>query len=332
MPTKVQRYSTQKFTERAPLIALGALGLIAIALIASAAFSRQLLQKSVPVSAGNTVKLAPVQPRQSPIGAVRIDATARLPDNAWSTFEVQILDSQGNLLASAVKQAWRESGTWSEEGETGTWSEQDLEGRLDIRRATLEQPIVVAISVLEQGKTSGQPLDTPVNFRVTIWDGSVDRRFLWSGLVGVLILTMMTQNAVSKTGRVVISERINDSDLGGRGVLGGPNTLVQAIIDVISDETSPQRLTANLWIKDSCGEVVYHRELPITLSFKREEGEIESASGQCILNLILESKESYGFYVEITPDAPVDWTFLKVKQGVRTLKSTEVIHIKPSAN
>ena len=310
-------------------MALGALGVIAIAAFVSTLFSRELLQKSVVISSGEMVKLEPIQPQQSPIGAVRIDVIAQLPDNSWSTFEVQILDSQGDLLASAIKQAWRESGIWREEGETGTWSEQDLEGRFDIRRATLDTPIVVSIAVLEQGATSGQSLDKPVTFRVTILDGAIDQRFLWSGVVGVLMLTALAAIAVKSTGQLVISESVNDSDLGGRGVLGGSDTLVRVIIKVIGDETSPWRLNSELSIKDGDGEVIYRNQLPIEFIPFRQEN--RSMIGYGILDLILEPAQSYGFYVEIYPDATVDWTYLKVKQGVRTLHPTKITHIKCSA-
>lgn len=330
MSAVVQRYSSQRFTEWAPLIALGALALLAIAAALSALFSRQLLNERVVVSPGETIRLPPVQPRQSPIGALRIDATAQSPDNAWVTFEVQVLDNQGNLLASAIKQAWRESGAWQEEGESGTWSEQDLIGSLDIRRATINEPVVVAISVLQQGSVSGQSLLDPVPFRVSIWDGVTDHRFLLSGILGVLILAALSAVAVKNSGQEVISHRVNDSDIGERATVGGADALVRVIVNVISDETTPQIMHADLYVKDISGKGIYRRQLPLSLSFRQDDGKIDSAKGYCALDLVLEPKGSYGFYVEIVPDAPVDWTQLKVKQGVRTLLPTEVIHLKQS--
>lgn len=330
MPSKIQPLVTAQFTERSPLAALGALGLLGLALAVSPLFHHQLLSTGVYVGAEETVQLDPVQPRERAIGALRIDAVAQLPSNAWSVFEVQLLDGQGNVLASAIKQAWHESGTWQEEGESGSWVEQDPAGRFDVRQAAIDGPVVVAISVLEQGSSTGQPLDDPVVYRVTVAEGVIDTRFLWSGAVGVLLLAALTAIAVKASGQTIINEQISDSDLAGRGTLGGPNTLVRVIITVKADETSPPELTANLAINDSYGESVYRCDVVISLSMQREEGKVESASGSATIDLVLEPRGSYGFSVEITPDGPVDHTFLVVKEGIRTLTPTEITHIQLS--
>jgi len=327
MPVDVQPYRTRRFTDWSPLAALGALVILAIAAIASPFFSRRLLDTTVIVSPEETVRLEAVQPRGG-LGALRIDARARLPRNSWLTFEVQIFDSQNNLLASGIKQAWRESGIWREDGESGTWSEQDLKGRFDIRRATIDQPITLAITVLDQGQTGGQALAQPVSFDVTVRDGVIDGRYLWVGFFGVLIITLITSLAVGKSGRKVISERVNDSDVAGRATLGGANKLVRVSIDVISDETSPRELQADLVIKDGYGEQLYRRQLPISLKFRRDDGKIDSAKGQASLDLILEPRGSYGVWVEVMPDGPVDYTHLTVREGVRTLQPTEIIRLR----
>lgn len=328
MPSKIQPLRTSQFTERAPLIALGALGVLGVALVISPFFSRRLVQTGISVEPEDVVQLEPVQPRTGQMGAMRIDATAQLPDNTWAIFEVQVLDSQGNLLTSAIKQAWKESGTWYEEGESGTWSEQDRSGRFDIRQANLETPLIVAIALLEHGTVSGQDLDSPLIFHVTIRDGIIDRRFIWSGALGALVLAVLSAIAVKNAGRVAIANMINDSDVVGRETVGGADSLVRVIIRVVSDETSPPTLKANLAINNSYGELVYRCQIPISLSFRKEEGKIEGASGECTLDLILEPKDSYGFSVEITPDGPVDQTFLTVKDGIRTLVPTDIIHIQ----
>ena len=324
MPKKIERYRTSRFVEWSPLIALGALGLMGIAVIVAPFFLRQLLKTKVAVLPGETVQLDPIQPRQSPIGAVRIDAIAQLPTNTWSTFEVQVLDSQGNILASAIKQAWQESGTWEEDGESGTWSEQDLSGRFDIRQATLDAPIVVAISVLEQGTVNNQPLNESVTFQVTVWDGAIDHRFVWSGFVGVLLLTVLAAIATKNGGEIVITKTVKDSDPRGRGRLGNPDKLVRVAVRIVGDETSPRKMKADLAIKDSYGKVIYRCSRPIQFYFRGEERVL----GYCALDLILEAAASYGFSVDIVPDAPIDWTYLTVREGARTLVPTEIVHIR----
>jgi hypothetical protein len=323
MPATVRRYTTERFVEWAPLIALGALGSLAIAGMASTLLSRQLLRQTVTVPVEETVTLPPVQPRQSPFGALRIDATANLPNNTWAVFEVQLLDQQGNLLASAIKQGWRESGTWVEEGESGTWSEQDLAGRFDIRRASIDGPVTVGISVLEQGNTGGGEVTQPVTFQVQIQDGVIDGRFLINGVAGVLMMSVLAVLAVKKSGKVVIAERINDSDVGGRGRLGGPNKLVRMTLKVIGDENTPGTVTAHVFIKDSYGKQIYSGQIQIGFFLKTED----RATGYGNLDFIFDTQDSYGFYVEIMPDGPIDWTHLTVKEGARTLLPTSVIHL-----
>jgi hypothetical protein len=328
MPSKIEKLATSQFVERSPLFALGALSLLAIALIVSPLVSRRLLQQGISVAPGTTVKLDPVQPRKSPFGALRIDSVAQLPANTWSSFEVQVYDTQDNLLASAIKQAWSASGTWQEDGESGVWSEQDLAGQFDIRRSTLESPIVVAISLLDQGRTDGQAWSEPVTFRVSIWDGAIDTRFLWAGTLGSLVLSLMALLAVKGTGTNVIYKHINDSDVSDRQTFGGADTLIRFIIKVWADETCPAKLTAHLVIRDSYGELVYRQQLPLKMAKQRQKEEEDIATGSYTLDMILEPAGSYGVSVEVMPDGPVDYTELLVKQGIRTLVPTEITRIQ----
>jgi hypothetical protein len=62
-----------------------------------------------------------------------------------------------------------------------------LQGGLDVQ-AKKKEPITVAIVVLEYGNTSGQQLEQPVGFKVTMENGVVDTRYLWPGLIGSGIL------------------------------------------------------------------------------------------------------------------------------------------------
>ncbi|MEO0854534.1 MAG: hypothetical protein AAFY15_13680, partial [Cyanobacteria bacterium J06648_11] len=245
--------------------------------------------------------------------------------------EVQIRDRQGNPLAAAIKQAWQESGTWSEGGESGSWSESDTRGQLDVQRAALNQPLQIAIASLEQGTTSGQASTTAVSYDVTVRDGAIDTRFLWSGLVVGLLLSGFAWMTVRTSGQMKISKIVNDSDVSGRGRFGGAGQLVKIAVKVESDETSPSRLRAELAIKNGEGQLVHETAVPIALKLiKDDDGSIDRAVGQCHLNVVLVPEDSYGVSVEVVPDAPVDRTTLQVLQGVRTLGSVEVVEVKPS--
>lgn len=333
MPADVQTYRTAKFANYAPLIGLGALGWLLLAAIASALFSRTLVQQTLQVSPEATVQLEPVAVPQKTVGALRVDTRSVLDTNTWVTYEIQILDRQGNLLATGIKQAWRESGTWQEDGETGTWSESDIGGRLDVQASSIDpQEIVVAVTVFEHGRISGEALATPVPVRVTVRSGVIDSRHLVAGAVGVGLLSAISLIGLKQSGKKVIYEVVQDSDIGGRSVCGGANRLVHLHLRILSDETTPRRghgsLEVDLYIKNSQGELIYEQRLPARLSYRTDDGKLDSARGDLRLNLILEPRDSYGFYLEVVPDGPVDATYLSVYDGRRTLTATEVHHLQ----
>ncbi|NEQ14470.1 MAG: hypothetical protein F6K44_11625, partial [Moorea sp. SIO3E2] len=59
-------------------------------------------------------------------------------------------------------------------------------------------------------------------------------------------------------------------------------------------------------------------------------GKIKGATGKLQTFFLLESRSSYGFYVEVCPDASVDRTTLRVIDGNRTFTSVEVVKISPT--
>ena len=140
----------------------------------------------------------------------------------------------------------------------------------------------------------------------------------------------MTFIAVPSNGKKVISKTINDSDPSERATLGGANKLVRVKINVKSDETSPLTMRARLVVNDSYGEQLYSENIPLGLNFHREEGKLEKVTGFAQKFFILEPQDSYGFHVEVTPDAPVDETTLTVLDGNRTRTAVEVVHIGSS--
>ncbi|MEA5597025.1 hypothetical protein [Rivularia sp. UHCC 0363] len=329
MSANINVKQTNRFIEPGLYIAFGATALVILALIASAFFEKVLFSKNIAVSEEEVTKIEALKIAPQPIGALRIDAKAIIPDNRWVAYEIQLLDKQGKLIASAEKQAWRESGTWYEDGESGSWNEDDLEAGLDVR-AQKDEEVTIAISVLGYGDSSGREFTDPVPFNVKVSNGVIDTRHLWPGLFGTLALTVMSAIAVPLTGKKVISKTINDSDPSDRATLGGANNLVSVKVDVKSDETSPPTMQARLTIKNSYGEQLYDENLPLNLNFHREDGKLERVTGKLKKFFILEPKDSYGFHVEIIPDAQVDRTTLTVRDGTRTRGAVEVVHISSS--
>ncbi len=334
---------TNRFIDPALYVAFGASGLVFLALFASAFFGKVLFSKTVRVSEEEVVKTEVLKLQPQLVGALRIDAKAILPNNHSVVYEIQLLDQQGKLIASATKQAWRESGTWYEDGESGSWSEKDLDAGLDVR-AKKNEEVTVAISVLEyennslaqtrrpvgssgsQPRAAAAPVNS-VNIDVKITNGVIDSRHLWPGLFGTLALAVMTFIAAPRTGKKVIAKTINDSDPSERATLGGADKLVRVKVKVKSDETTPPAMRARLIVKDSYGEPLYDENLPLNLTFHKEDGKLEKVTGQLQKFFVFETRDSYGFHVDITPDEPVDETTITVLDGNLTRLPVDVVHI-----
>ena len=249
--------------------------------------------------------------------------------NRWATYELRVLDKEGNLIVSALKQAWAESGTWREGGESGTWREKDVGAALDVRAGDKPETITLAINILDYTDTSGQPVEgESVSFRIRVLDGVVDTRFLTPGMIGTGGLALFCVLSTSMLGQGVIRKIVFDSDIGGRGIMGGEDNLICCTLRIVADETSPRDLNVNLWLSDGYGENLYHQVTPVKLVFhKDEDGDIKKTTGTFRQYFILEKRGSYGFYIEVTPDEPVDETQLTVREQVKTLTEVWVVEI-----
>ncbi|MDJ0735572.1 MAG: hypothetical protein QNJ47_16185 [Nostocaceae cyanobacterium] len=331
MHVNVDTKKRGRFIEPLPYVALGASALVFLALITSPFFKKTLVNKNVTVNKGQPVKIETLELKSQSIGALRVDAEALIRTNQWVTYEIQLFDSQGKLLASGIKEAWRESGIWREGGESGSWSQSDLRGGIDVR-AKQNEKLTVAINVLGYGDSRGRELNLAVPLRVKVENGVVDTRHLWPGLFGSLALAVMSLISTRYIGKVAIAKTINDSDPSGRGELGGAKKLVRVNVNIEADETSPRELEVKLVINDSYGELVYRRSYPVKVNFKRENGKIEKATAELQAFFILDKPDSYGFHVEVLPDSPIDRTSLKVRNSARTLRAVDVVRIVPKTS
>lgn len=309
------------------LTLLSAVGVFAC-LVFSPIFMRSLVSKTIQVDPDLPEQLAPIQLKKEPIGALRIDLSAAIPDNHWVTYEIQLKDQQGQVIASGIKQAWRESGTWSEEGESGIWTEDDLVGGLDVR-PTKAEPVTIVLDVLEYTDISGKEIDQPVPFEVSVVNGAIDTRYLWTGILGATFLAFLALLVTPSSGKVIIDKSVGDSDISGRGILGGAKNLVRVTVNIKSDEYSPRSLTVLLVINDGNGEQLYSTRHPVHLSLKKSEGgKVTSAKGNLTTFFILEPRSSYGFHVEVTPDSTIDRTALIVREHCKTLIPVSVTSLK----
>lgn len=328
MTSTVKRQTTKSFIERSPFICLLITISLFIALIVAQFVAQPVLSRAIEVEPEETVTLPAINLQRDDIGALRIDVKAVISSNRWVTYEIQLRDEGGQIIASAVKPAWKESGRWYEDGESGTWQEEDLRGGLDVQPGQkTEARITPAIAVLEYTDTAGVEIEQPVRFRVTVKNNVVDSRYLWAGIFGTTCLSILCFFSVAATGTTVINKTIPDSDVGAREVLGGKEKLVRMTVKVKADEIAPRQLRVNFWLKDGFGKQKYGVVYDLNLIRQRRDGELIGSKGKIEKYFILEKRASYGFYLEVTPDASVDETQLIVKEGVKTTKEVEVIKI-----
>ncbi|MGC9505999.1 hypothetical protein [Baaleninema sp.] len=325
MTVTVKTERTSKFLEPGLYVSWFAAGFAGLALILSWFLGNTVIKETVQVPPEDSVELTTLELKPRAIGATRINAVAQIPTNRWVTYELQLLDAEGNPIASALKQAWKESGTWYEDGESGTWQESDLRAGLDVQAQKDKEPVTLAIAVLEYTDTSGNPIEQAVPIRVNVQQGVVDGRYLWPGAIATLILAFLTGRAMKESGRLVLNKSIRDSDVGDRAVMGGKNNLLKLDIDIASDEHTPQTLRVQLWIRDGNGEEIYAKIYPVRPRRITED----IYKSEVVAYFQFPEKASYGFYVEVTPDGPIDLTSLKVFDRVRTSGSVEVVRIEP---
>lgn len=329
MALSIQTQRTHRFLEPTPYLCLLATILVILAALVSLFFSQPLVSSNFQVEEEEPLALTTVQVNPKELGALRIDVKALIPTNRWLTYELQLVDEQGNLVASALKEAWKESGRWSEGGESGTWAEEDLRGGLDVRPTKQEpQKLTIALAVLDYTDTSGREIDEPVNFKVNITNRAIDSRYLWGGFFGTICLACLSFVGVTGSGKIAINKWIFDSDVGERGIVGGKDSLVKVTVKVKADETCPDKLNVNFWLYDGYGEEIYSSIWPI-VSFMRTtvNNELKSARGSVGKYFLLEQRGSYRFYVEVTPDRSVDRTEIIIKENVRTNCKVELLQV-----
>ncbi|MGK7933271.1 MAG: hypothetical protein AB4041_17825 [Microcystaceae cyanobacterium] len=175
---------------------LGLLGSFAplAALITAPFFSQTLLDKGTSVKVENTAVVTEFMLEPRPIGALRVNADAVIPTNHWVVFEIKLVDEQGNILVSVIKEAWEESGIWQEGGESGAWREQDLKAGLDIKGKE-EQKVKLLLTVLSYG-TGNTELEALVSFDVQVKNGAIDTRHLWPAFIISSLLAILGLVAV----------------------------------------------------------------------------------------------------------------------------------------
>jgi hypothetical protein len=320
--------TTGRFIDRWAYLALGVFGLMVIALVTAAIWQKPLINRTLAVPVDSRTALPPIPIQPSLWGALRVDVAAQLPAGEGATYDLQILDAQGRVIASAIKDAWSESGTWREEGESGTWSESELQTGLDLR-ASRAEPITIAIGVQDHTTSSGKPLNTPVQFTVQVDTGVIDDRYLWAGLLGTLCTSLLALLAVPTSGRRVIAKTLSGSEITQRATLGGPNRLLRLVVKVAGYDSCVPSVRLHLTIQDAEGTSRFSDNITLPIRYTKTDGKITGAKATYTAFILLEPRGSYGYRVAITPDEGIKKTTLIVSEEARTLVPVSGYDLSP---
>ena len=158
MAVNVSKFKTTEFLDRWAYFPSSISAFLLLLILFGSPLAKTLVDKNITVTEEEPVKVDTITLPASKLGALRIDVQTYVPNNHWVVYEIQLVDQNGQVIASAIDEAWRESGTWREGGESGTWSESDKLGGLDIRSSQAEK-LDIVIQVLESGTARGQATD-----------------------------------------------------------------------------------------------------------------------------------------------------------------------------
>ena len=328
MTVNVSTIKTTGFLDRWAYFPRVISAFLLLLILCNSPLAKTLVEQKITVTGEEPVKVDTINLPASKLGALRIDVKASVPNNYWVVYEIQLVDQNGQVIASAMDEAWQESGTWREGGESGTWSESDILGGLDVRSSQAEK-LDIVIQVLESGTARGQAADLYVSFDVKVKNGVIQVSHLWWGFFYSMMLGIMALLATPMSGQKALSEKIEDSDPQGKATGGGENRVVRIKFKTKLDENSPRTINIQLSIENVYGEQIYTQANSIRVSLAKDEGSITGGIGKLESFFILEPRSLYRFKVNVQPDAPVDWTSLIVRDGSKTLKEIEVVKITP---
>ncbi len=305
MPFRSTTRRTSRFIDRWLWLSVAALGLVAVAGILSLTLPEILVNQQIRIGVGTTGRLAAMPVAARAWGALRINVRAQLPRQSWVAFEIQILDEGGNLLGSALKQAWR-----------GGQGGPDTIGMLDLRPERARN-LVLAIAVLDAGQL---PANRPVAFSVRVTQGEVDGRYLLAGFLGCTALVVLTTLACRFTGTPIVARTVADSEVHARAILGGRQVLVRATATVETDESGafPSATTLTFQVRDAWGERVYFANSSGRSATFLDWGRSNRQKQRVEWLLILQERGSYGFSIVASPEDSVEYVSLTVREGART--------------
>jgi hypothetical protein len=111
MTVKISYFKTTRFLDFWAYLPAGVTCFLFLFLVFSPFLTKTLVSKTVKVSEEEPFQVATVELKPKELGTLRIDVRSFFPDNHWLVYEIQLVDKKGQLIAEAIDESWRESGT-----------------------------------------------------------------------------------------------------------------------------------------------------------------------------------------------------------------------------
>jgi hypothetical protein len=313
--------TTGRYIDLALYTCVIAFVVVVLGVLGGGLLEQEYLSQVAAVRSGESVNLAPIQFQRLSYGALRLEVVALIEANRWITYEVELRDRQDQVLFSAIKPGWRESGTWREEGESGTWDEADLDAVLELK-VTETEPITIRLNLLDYTTTNGTDINEPATLKVTLRRG-LDSGMLWWGLLGTgIILVGAFWWGPFGGDRLIHSLSNQDSELVLQALLARGRPLLRLTITLTSTHQSQFHRTLRVRIRSLDGTHTFYtnrHELNLSSNIKRnEDGEVTQARAVQHTFLISPQAMEVALIVEVPDLTLKDRVSVTLEQGVHT--------------
>ena len=233
----------------------------------------------IPLSPGQPALSDPFPLYNGPLGSPLISLQARLPANSSLVLAAELLDPWGAVALQLNQQAWRQSGSWQEQGETGSWEEGETESNLSFRpqRSGSYRLRLTAAELLNE---ANQPLETIIEVQVQIRQHSVDAPLLWltAGITQAMAWILRTSVYGGRRQRQV--RRVSEGRVALRLTAGGAGLVrvqVEARYERPSGGRPPlgRRPTARLTLSVAgpCGEPLLEKQQNLATEAHSSDGD-----------------------------------------------------------
>lgn len=256
----------------------GLLPLVPLLVLAASALEpeRRLV---IALSPGQPALSAPFPLDGGPLGSPRIHLRASLPANSSLVLSAELLDPRGAVALQLTQQAWRQSGTWFEEGQSGTWEESETDSQLSFRPQR-SGSYRLRLNAEELSDGAGQPLQTPIVVQAGIRQHSVDAPLLWFTAAVTQAMVWILRASVYGGWRQRQVRRVSEGRVALRLTAGGAG-LVRVQVEARYERPSgdrpplgrqkPARLS--LSVAGPCGEPLLEEQQNLAAVARSSDGD-----------------------------------------------------------